>query len=356
MDKPVVLNPELTQLVRDSALKQAQSLQPRAKRGRRADIPGGGSSENYRLIRGQSYGVQTGAFILLNNIVVLSGGLDPTNGNPAIFVRVANFFGNAFANGQWVDAVYSPNFSLIPPCDWETLSGASGVEKYRVIYGIAYSAANPATSSFLINNITVESGGADPRVDPTSSTETITVHKRDSISVTAGDNIAAAYEYATATWVMFPVERYRAIRGTWYSGTSTLLIDHIVVLDSGLDQRSDPTSDTEQISVSNIAGDIYGSGDKVWADFNHKDQLWEARPKAGSGSTSAVRWGKVTTAGSAASAQNSPTTDGRCTLDTDYGGTSGVTIKNRYPDPIPINSEVCIDGVGVAITWSCGTF
>jgi len=83
-----------------------------------------GAADKFRLIRGQSYGVQSGTNILLDNIVELSGGLDPSGGNPATTVSVYNLFGATFADNEWVDAVYSPGAT--GSSDWETLKGSAG--------------------------------------------------------------------------------------------------------------------------------------------------------------------------------------------------------------------------------------
>lgn len=88
---------------------------------------GGGGTEQYRLIRGQSVGEQSSATILIDNIQVLAGGLDPSGGDTTVAVRVANIFTQYYADNEWVYAVYSPGASDAPPADWETLlDGADG--------------------------------------------------------------------------------------------------------------------------------------------------------------------------------------------------------------------------------------
>lgn len=278
MDDPRVLTPELARLVRDAALNQKASLQPRPKRGRRSDIPGTPSSENYRLIRGQSYGIQSGGTILLRNIVVLAGGLDPTNGNPAQFVRVVNIFNGIYADNEWVDAVYSPLLRAFDAADWETLKTSSS-EKNRVLRGLVYATVAAGTAPFQINNIKVLSGGLDPRTTPGDATELLVCTKTQKEVVRAGEPVSVIWNAVTPAWELLVVERYRAIRGTWYSGTSTLVVKAIVPLESGLDPRSDTTDATEPINVSNVPGDAYASGDSVTADYNAATGLWEARPK-----------------------------------------------------------------------------
>lgn len=308
---------------------------------------GGAGSDSPRAIRG--VWVSGTSSLLINNIVVLDSGTDPRDDTESSTetVPVANIPGDVYTTGNAVYADWSETNN-----QWEArpkgsgAGGGSGTEKLRVIYGVAYSGANPATSTFLVNQLQVMAGGLDPRVDPTSSTETITVTKLDSITVTAGDNIAAAYNVGLAVWIMLPVERYRAIRGTWYSGTSTLLIDHIVVLDSGLDQRSDPTSTTEQISVSNIAGDTYGSGDDVWADFNHKDQLWEARPKSGSGGNNVAILKSTGTI--AARVSGTPGSSTSYTGVENSAAVGGAAVKNWSLTPIISNTYLVVAYTGTS--------
>lgn len=163
---------------------------------------------------------------------------------------------------------------------WEPVSQPGSGETYRLIRGLAYNAVLASAATFYIDNVILLAGSLDPRTTPGSSSEQVQVTNSQKENFLDNEIVTAIWN--GTVWVTLPVERYRAIRGTWYSGTSTLVIDHIVALDSGLDPRSDPTSNTETISVTNVAGDTYGSGDKVYADYNVKDGVWEARPKGGS--------------------------------------------------------------------------
>lgn len=97
-----------------------------------------GDAENYRAIRGQSVGFQTGTVVYIDNVVVLAGGLDPSSGSALVQVPVNNFIfvplgtPRELTDDQWIDAFYSPASSMLgtgtagTAIDWETLeSGTS---------------------------------------------------------------------------------------------------------------------------------------------------------------------------------------------------------------------------------------
>lgn len=329
-------------------------------------LGGGGSAEKLRLVRGQSVGAQSGATILLDNVVVLAGGLDPSDGNPATQVRAANIFSQSYADNEWVDIVYSPGVSASPAADWETLKAAVGTETYRAIRGQTTANVTANASTFTIDNIELLAGSLDPRATPGSTTETLTIHKEDvKTALRNNDWITAVYNDTDDQWELLLTERFRAIRGTWYSGTSTLVIDHIVVLDNGLDPRSDPTSDTETVNVTNVTStDTYSSGDKVWADWNAKDGVWEARPKAASGGSTAITKARVTTAISAATdaeTWGSGQVELQSTTDGALSGTP-IDVDNEWIGmEWPVDAQVAVDtsfdpprvltGTCEAVTW-----
>lgn len=310
--------------------------------------------DNFRLIRGQSYGVQSGTDVLLDNVVVLAGGFDPSEGSTSATISVANIFSQTYSDNEYVHAVYSPG--VTGSSNWETLKSTAGTEQKRLLRGQTTADVLAGASTFSIDHIELLSYSIDPRSTPGSSSETLTIHKED-IKAALQDNdwITAIYNDTDGQWEWLCTERFRAIRGTWYSGTSTLVVDHLVVLDSGLDPRSDTTSDTETINVTNVASDTYGSGDKVYADWNAKDGVWEARPKGGtSGGT--LKWGTINAAGSAATVAGTPSTDGTIDLYSDFGGDTGVSFNNYYPDEATSGAVGCIDSNNNIVTWSCATF
>ncbi len=97
----------------------------------------------------------------------------------------------------------------------------------------------------------------------------------------AGDSTFIAAFYTAA-------ERYRSIRGTATTSTlssaSTFPIDHIVVLDSGKDPRSNTSSTSETVTIYNGSGaaqELHLAGDDVIADYNLASTRWESRPRGG---------------------------------------------------------------------------
>ncbi len=311
---------------------------------------GGGSSTlssslDYRLIRGIVTAVvhAEDASFTIDNIITLASGLDPRIDplDGAETVTIVNVQTENFGSGDTVTAIYNAI-----EAQWEVLM----VEEFRLVRGTVVSGVNADATTLAIKNIQVLSGGVDPRTDPSDADETLTVNLIEKCCFATDERVTAIFNDTTQEWEVLLTERFRAIRGTWYSGTSTLLIDHVVVLDNGLDPRTDTTDATEQVSVSNIASDTYGSGDAVWADYNAKDGVWEARPKINN--STGVVVAHVTTAASASSTWNTPTTDGRCT---NTGGTTGIVMTNFDPDPIPVGAVVKLTGSGVVITWSCHT-
>lgn len=237
--------------------------------------------ERYRLIRGQAVGFVTAAapWFYIDQIQVLAGGKDPrsTPGNPSEQVQVFNVLEENFPDNSAVTAIYNGDTSGSGP-RWEVLL----VERYRMIRGTANGAVTANQSSFTIKNIIVIGNGVDPRTDPSDPNETITVTNSQKETFTNGEYVTAVFfetGFLDSGWQTLPIERYRAIRGTWYSGTTTLQIKNVVPLESGLDPRSNPADPDEIVSVDNLPNDNYASGDTVVADYNPTNGHWEARSK-----------------------------------------------------------------------------
>jgi len=316
-----------------------------------------GGTDKFRLIRGQSYGVQSGTNILLDNIVELSGGLDPSHGAPAAQVSVYNLFGATFADNEWVDAVYSPGAT--GSSDWETLKSSTGTERYRLIQGKCVGAVAADAAAFSIDTIVPLAGGLDPRTVPGDMSETLSIANAQAETFVDNEDVIAVYfdlGGGVTGWSTLITERFRAIRGTWYSGSGTLQIKSVVPLGNGLDPRTDPTDGDEIVEVINTPGDTYSSGDKVYADWDATSEVWEARPKSSGGTSGALRWGIINSAGSASSTAGTPSTDGTIDLFAAFGGDTGVSFNNYYPDEAPSGAVGCIDASSNIVTWSCGTF
>ena len=160
-------------------------------------------------------------------------------------------------------------------------------DKHRLVRGTA-SASAASSSTVSLTSLVVLANGTTAPGSPLSVT------KLSKENIPAGAYVTAIYNLSQTRWEVVAVERFRAIRGAWYSGTSTLTINNIVALDSGLDPRTDTTSTTETVTVTNVPGDTYSSGDKVYADYNAKDGIWEARP-VGGGSSEVLRTARVYT-------------------------------------------------------------
>lgn len=154
----------------------------------------------------------------------------------------------------------------------------AGVEKPRAIRGKWVS----GTTTLLINNVVALDSGTDPRVNPADATETVSVVNVPASSFGGGDDVYADWSAANNRYEARPKssgsEKPRALRGTYYSGTTTLIVKNLVPLDSGTDPRTNPADATEPVNVVNLLGDVYESGDIVVADWNAGGGVWEARP------------------------------------------------------------------------------
>ncbi len=257
-------------------------------------------TEKRRLIRGQSVGAQAGGTILIDNVVALAGGVNPTGGNALLQVRVSNFFAQSYVDNEWLDAVYSPGVSIAPPADWETLKTTSGTENYRLLMGNTTAAVAAGDASFEVDLVQILSGGLDPRTTPGDMAEHVTIYKPDKSVFQSGYPIVAAYDAAGDQWFLLPTERYRAIRGECVAAVAgsdaDFYIDHVVPLDAGLDPRIAPTSSTEQILIINVPADDHAIHARVWADYNAQTGLWEARPKGGGAEKKRLISGQCTSA------------------------------------------------------------
>lgn len=243
---------------------------------------GDSGAENFRLIRGESVGAQSGATILIDNVVVLSGGLDPSGGNPATQVRVANLFGQSFSDNEKVQAIYSPGVVASPLTDWEAIKTISGTETYRLVRGLVKGAVTADDATFVVDNVTPLAGGLDP-VSGNPATE---LEIFNSQLESFRDNAPITAIYDGLTWQTIIVERRRLIRGQAVgavSGSGTFSIDNIVVWASGLDPRTDPTNAAETVTVSNaVHSESYTDNEIVEAVFNVVANQWEAMRKSSS--------------------------------------------------------------------------
>lgn len=149
---------------------------------------------------------------------------------------------------------------------------------YRMIFGYVNGAVTATSSlpqTFSINGVEPLANG----LDPSSGNPAINISVDSLMKESLPDDTAVVAAYNGAGWDLLSTERYRSFRGTWSSGTSTLKVKGLTILESGLDPRADPTDTLEEVDVVNVAGDTYTTGDTVLADWNAADEQWEARPK-----------------------------------------------------------------------------
>lgn len=242
---------------------------------------GGDSGENFRLIRGQSVGAQAGATILLDNVHVLAGGLDPSDGNPATQVTVANIFSQSYVDNELVNAVFSEEETGGVGVHWETLKTTVGTDQYRFCRCLTKGAVTADDATFTVDNVVPLANGLDP-VAGNMATE-LTVANSQLETFRDNEPIIIVYSASLPGWRTPEVERYRMIRGEVYAGfdgaATTFEIDHIVVLESGLDPRTDPTDVDEKIVVQNIYDDEGATDDKLIAVYNVVANQWEAIPR-----------------------------------------------------------------------------
>lgn len=240
----------------------------------------GSGAENFRLIRGESVGNQSGGTILIDNVDVLAGGLDPSGGDPGVQVTVQNIFGQSFTDNEAVQAIYNEDLGGTDLTDWEAIKTSSGTETYRAIRGLTKGAVAASATTFVIDNVIPLAGGNDP-VSGNPATE-ITVQNIQKEAFADNEPITAIYD--GADWEVLLVERYRMIRGRAVgavsSGPGTFTIDNIEVLESGLDPRSDPTSESETVTVNNFHEDAYSDNEWVTAVWNVVENQWEALKKS----------------------------------------------------------------------------
>lgn len=283
---------DLTQLDHDELRKLYKKMGAGVKPPSRRPTPTARrtvSSDRFRLIRGQSVGAQSGSTILIDNVLVLAGGMDPSSGNAATQIEVANLFGQSFSDNEAVQAIFSIDASA--GVDWETIKTSSGTETYRLIRAQVKGNPAPEDTTFTVDNVIPLAGGLDP-VSGNPATEIVvfknprgTWHEDlyDNEEVTCAYQPGASVSPA-ADWILLPVERRRSIRGKAYTAyltsATTIEIDGIHALESGLDPRTDPTDATERVEVSNTAfSQAFADNEDVYADWNCKAGVWEARKK-----------------------------------------------------------------------------
>jgi hypothetical protein len=256
---------------------------------------GSGDFEKFRLIRGESVGIQSGGTILIDNVDVLAGGEDPTNGNPATQVTVQNIWGTTYADNEKVQAVYNEDLGGTELTDWENFKTTAGTEQYRVIRGLTVGAVAASAATFTIDNVIPLASGNDP-VSGNPAT-TITVRNVQlgipKSGETFPDNTPVTAIWDGAEWELLLVERNRLIKGeavgSISSGAGTFTIDKIDVLAGSVDPRTDATSETEAVTVRKTWNDRYVDNYVVIASHNPRTNEWDVISRGGSTSEVTIK-------------------------------------------------------------------
>lgn len=291
---------------------------------------------------GQEWGPKTGSWALRKK------------GNDGV-----NFWGEGFIVSGGADAVTSTVHVM------RRASPGSTTEQFRLLRGKATANVTAAATSFTIDNITPEANSLDPRAVPGDMAETLTVFKLQKESLRDNEDVVVIYSPAVAVgidWELLVVERFRAIKGTWYSTTDSthIKIDNILALESGVDPRADTTDATEQITVTKETTETYGSADKVTADYDAKNGVWVARPKGGGGASN-LAFGEATTDIAPATSWL-PADRGSGYVqfkDLSDGSNIGspVIVNNIYPATFLTGSVVCVNmTTNLVVSASCGAF
>lgn len=240
---------------------------------------GGGGVEKFRLIRGQSYGIQSGSTIYFDNVVALADGNDPSNGDPDTLIAVANLFGQTYSDNELINAVH---YQGLPEDRWETLKAATGTDRYRLIQGRVVSSVTPEMTSFEIDGVVVLAGGLDPSGGNPSATITIVNAQQEAF---AADETIVVVWYDSGIdsgWSTLVVERNRMISATVYTASSPLHVKNVQPVCSGLDPRTDPTNSEELVDVYDYLESDWKEGDILYAVWNVQTLEWEALPKGAS--------------------------------------------------------------------------
>jgi hypothetical protein len=147
--------------------------------------------EKNRLIRGLCKGAvaATMSTFPIDGVLPLSGGLDPVSGNPVTEVTVSNVQKEAFPDNTPVTAIWNGT-------NWELLL----VERRRIVRGMAVGNISSVTNTFSIDNIKTLSSGVDPRSNPASSAETLTVNNVYAKAWQNDADVIAIFNSQTNQW------------------------------------------------------------------------------------------------------------------------------------------------------------
>jgi hypothetical protein len=151
-------------------------------------------------------------------VIPLAGGTDPSAGNPATVIQVANMHLGAYPSGHPIVAAYVA--TPINGCDWVTID----FDDFRLIRGIAVNAVAETDMSFAIRTVTQMAGGASPVLAPLDQ---VLVANQARGKYAQGENVIAIYDPsllfavpALPPWLAIPL-------GGSTSGPITVLIPRV---------------------------------------------------------------------------------------------------------------------------------
>lgn len=141
----------------------------------------------YGVVKGNvAYGTTD---IIVDNVVALAGGDDPSEGNPATEITVTRTQQEAFPDN-------TPIMAIFDGATWATLC----VERNRLVRGQVVGTVSGGDPTFQIDNLATLASGIDPRTDPTDAAETVTVDNTFSENYTDNQWLNCAYNSSSRTW------------------------------------------------------------------------------------------------------------------------------------------------------------
>jgi hypothetical protein len=165
---------------------------------------------------------------------------------------------------------------------------AANSEPLRIARALVDEASHvsAAATTFQVDNVVPEGSSLDPVAGNMATELTVSKGGANGLKESLRDNQPVYIFYNGTNWELLLSERPRRIRGKAvgaYGASGTFPIDDIEVLESGTDPRTDTTSATEQVTVTNVPTNSYADNARVDAAWNASDGIWEALPVAQDG-------------------------------------------------------------------------
>jgi hypothetical protein len=156
------------------------------------------NEERYRAIRGLAKGAVThqATTFQIDEVEPLAGGLDPVSGIAAAAVTITKTQKEALPDDTEATAIYNGT-------SWELLVS----ERYRMIRGKTTAAVSSPDETFTIDGVVTLNSGLDPRDDPTSPAEFVTVQNTHTKTHDDNETVVAVFRSSTNQWEEFPTEK-----------------------------------------------------------------------------------------------------------------------------------------------------